>query len=122
MPKQPSRSVVKKDDLDLTPPEEIRARRIKRFVLLGAVVACVLGVAIYFAARPVGGAIKAWQSRRAAREAFALIDQKKWSEAAAKARDAYVLRFTEPESWRAVARARVSGGPFSHPAVVGRGG
>ena len=104
MPKQPPRSVVKKDDLDLTPPEEIRARRIKRFVLLGAVVACVLGVAIYFAARPVGGAIKAWQSRRAAREAFALIDQKKWSEAAAKARDAYVLRFTEPESWRAVAR------------------
>ena len=104
MPKRPSRPVAKKDDLDLTPPEEIRARRIKRFVLLGAVVACVLGVAIYFAARPIGGAIKAWQSRRAAREAFALIDQKKWSEAAAKARDAYVLRFTEPESWRAVAR------------------
>ena len=104
MPKQPPRSVVKKDDLDLTPPEEIRARRIKRFVLLGAVVACVLGVAIYFAGPPIGGAIKAWQSRRAAREAFALIDQKKWSEAAAKARDAYVLRFTEPESWRAVAR------------------
>ena len=64
----------------------------------------VLGVAIYFAARPIGGAIKAWQSRRLAREAFALIDQKKWNEAAAKARDAYVLRFTEPESWRAVAR------------------
>jgi len=104
VPKQPPRSVVKKDDLDLTPPEEIRARRIKRFVLLGAVVACVLGVAIYFAGPPIGGAIKAWQSRRAAREAFALIDQKKWSEAAAKARDAYVLRFTEPESWRAVAR------------------
>ena len=92
MPKQPSRPVAKKDDLDLTPPEEIRARRIKRFVLLGAVIACVLGVAIYFAARPVGGAIKAWQSRRLAREAFALIDQKKWSEANAKARDAYLLR------------------------------
>jgi hypothetical protein len=104
VPKQPSRPVAKKDDLDLTPPEEIRARRIKRFVFLGAVVACMLGVAIYFGARPVGEAIKAWQSRRAAREAFALIDKKKWSEAAAKARDAYVLRFTEPESWRAVAR------------------
>ena len=62
------------------------------------------GVGIYFAAPPVGGAIKGWQSRRLAREAFALIDQKKWNEAAAKARDAYVLRFTEPESWRAVAR------------------
>ena len=104
MPKQPSRPVVKKDDLDLTPPEEIRARRIRRFVLFGALIACLLGVAIYFAARPVGGAIRAWQSRRLAREAFSLIDQRKWSEANAKARDAYLLRPTEPESWRAIAR------------------
>ena len=104
MPKQPSRPVAKKDDLDLTPPEEIRARRIKRFVLLGAVIACVLGVAIYFGSRPVGGAIKGWQSRRLAREAFALIEQGKWSDANAKARDAYLLRPTEPEAWRAIAR------------------
>ena len=104
MPKQPSRPVRKQDDLDLTPPEEIRARRIRRFVLLGALIACVLGVAIYFAARPVGGAIKAWQSRRLAREAFALIEQGKWGDANAKARDAYLLRPTEPESWRAIAR------------------
>jgi hypothetical protein len=104
VPKQPSRPVAKKDDLDLTPPEEIRARRIKRFVLLGAVIACVLGVAIYFGARPVGGAIKGWQSRRLAREAFALIEQGKWSDANAKARDAYLLRPTEPEAWRAIAR------------------
>ena len=104
MPKQSSRPVAKKDDLDLTPPEEIRARRIKRFVLLGAVVACVLGIAIYFAASPVGGAIKGWQSRRLARQAFALIDQRKWSEANAKARDAYFLRPSEPQSWRAIAR------------------
>ena len=80
---------AKKDDLDLRPPEEIRARRIRRFVFLGAIAAAVLGVGIYFAAPPVGGAIKGWQSRRLAREAFALIDQKKWIEAAAKARDAY---------------------------------
>ena len=96
--------MAKKDDLDLTPPEEIRARRIKLLVFLGAVAACVLGVAIYFAASPVGGAIKAWQSRRLAREAFALIEQKKWSDANAKARDAYLLRPTEPEPWRAIAR------------------
>jgi len=64
----------------------------------------VLGVGIYFAGPPIAGAIKAWQSRRLARQAFTLIDQRKWSEAAAKARDAYALRFTEPESWRAVAR------------------
>ena len=104
MGKQSSRQVAKQDDLDLTPPEEIRARRIKRFVLLGAVIACVLGIAIYFGARPVGGAIKAWQSRRLAYQAFALIEQKKWSEANAKARDAYFLRPSEPQSWRAIAR------------------
>jgi hypothetical protein len=105
VPKQPSRPVAKKkNDLDLTPPEEIRARRIRRFVLLAAVIACVLGVAIYFAARPIGGAIKGWQSRRLAREAFTLVDQRKWNDATAKARDAYLLRPTEPESWRALAR------------------
>ena len=104
MAKQSSRRVAKKGDLDLRPPEEIRARRIRRFVFVGAIAACVLGVGIYFAAPPVGGAIKGWQSRRLAREAFALIDQKKWIEAAAKARDAYFLRPSEPESWRALAR------------------
>jgi hypothetical protein len=105
VPKQSPRAVAKKkNDLDLTPPEEIRARRIRRFVLVGAIAACLLGVTIYFAARPVGGTIKGWQSRRLAREAFVLIDQKKWSEAAAKARDAYFLRPGEPQSWRAIAR------------------
>ena len=114
MPKQPShlrkdsggqaRPRAAKDDLDLRPPEEIRAGRIRRFVFLGAIAAAVLGVGIYFVARPIGGAIKGWQSRRAAGEAFALIGQNKWNEAAARARDAYVLRFTEPESWRAIAR------------------
>lgn len=104
MPKQPPRPIAKKDDLDLTPPEEIRARRIRLFVLLGGIAVCVLGVALYFAAPSIGGAIKAWQSRRLARDAFALIEQKKWREANAKARDAYLLRPTEPESWRANAR------------------
>jgi hypothetical protein len=104
VPKQPSRPAAKKDDLDLTPPEEIRARRIRRLILLGALGACALGVTIYFAARPVGGAIKAWQSRRLASQAFALIEQGKWSDANAKARDAFLLRPTEPESWRAIAR------------------
>jgi hypothetical protein len=73
-------------------------------VLLGAVVACALGVGIYFAARPISGAIKGWQSRRAAREAFTFIEQGKWSDANAKARDALFLQPTEPESWRAIAR------------------
>ena len=104
MPKQQSRTRPATHEADLRPPEEIRAGRIRRFVFLAAITAVLLGVGIYFAARPVGGAIRGWQSRRLAREAFTLIDQKKWSEAAAKARDAYALRFTEPESWRALAR------------------
>jgi hypothetical protein len=102
--KQSSRPVANKEELDLRPPEEIRARRIRLFVLLGGIAVCVLGVALYFAAPSIGGAIKAWQSRRLARDAFALIEQKKWREANAKARDAYLLRPTEPESWRANGR------------------
>jgi hypothetical protein len=104
VPKQPSRPFVNKNDLDLIPPEELRARRIRRLIFLGALVACALGVAIYFTAPSIGGAIRGWQSRRVAREAFALIEQRKWSEANAKARDALLLRPTEPESWRAIAR------------------
>jgi tetratricopeptide (TPR) repeat protein len=113
VPKRSSRTVPKKADLDLTPPEEIRARRTRRFVFLGALAICALGVGIYFAAPPVGREIKSWQSRRLAREAFALIDQQKWSEASAKTRDALLLRWTEPEAWHAAGRlaSRISQWP-----------
>jgi tetratricopeptide (TPR) repeat protein len=104
VPKRSSRAVPKQDDFDLTPPEEIRARRIRLFIFLGVLAICALSVAFYFAAPPVGGAIKAWQSRRLSRQAFVLIEQGKWSEANAKARDAYLLRPTEAEPWRAIAR------------------
>jgi hypothetical protein len=104
VPKQPFRAVAKKNDLDLTPPEEIRARRLRRILLLAIPAIAAVALAIYFTAPSLGGAIKGWQSRRVAREAFALIDQRKWTEANAKARDAYLLRPTEPESWRAIAR------------------
>ena len=105
MPNQPSRaSAKKKNDFDLTPPEEIRARRIRLFVLVGTLIVGAVGMGIYFAAPWIGGEIKAWQSRRVARQAFALIEQKKWSDANAKARDALLLRPGEPEAWRAIAR------------------
>ena len=104
MATQPSRPVARNNEPDLTPPEEIRARRIRRWIFLGTLGLCVLGVGIYFAAPSIGRAIKAWQSRRLAREAFALIDQRKWIEAVSKARDAYFLRPSEPQSWRALAR------------------
>ena len=113
MPKRSSRAVPKKADLDLTPPEEIRARRIRWLAFLSVLVICTLGAGIYFGAPPVGREIKAWQSRRLAREAFALIDQQKWSEANAKTRDAVLLRPTEPEAWRAAGRlaSRISQWP-----------
>ncbi len=104
MAKWPSRPVASKDDLDLTPPEERQARRRKRLFFLALPVLAALAVAMYFAAPPIGGAIKGWQSRRLARQAFALIDQKQWNEAGAKARDAFLLRPSEPEAWRAIAR------------------
>jgi hypothetical protein len=103
VPKQPSRPVANKNDLDLIPPEELRARRLRRILLLAIPAIAAVGVAIYFTAPSIGGAIKGWQSRRLAREAFALIEQRKWSDANAKARDALLLRPTEPETWRAIA-------------------
>jgi tetratricopeptide (TPR) repeat protein len=102
--KRRSRPIRPKDDLDLTPPEEQRARRLRRLFFLLIPVVAALVVAMYFAAPPIGRAIKGWQSRRLARQAFALIDQKQWNEAGAKARDALRLRPSEPESWRAIAR------------------
>lgn len=104
MPRQQPRTRPATPKDDLTPPEEIRARRVRLFIFLGVVAACALGAAIYFAAPSIGGAIKAWQSRRLAGQVFALIDQKKWNEATSKARDALLLRPTEPEAWRAAAR------------------
>ena len=104
MATQPSRPVAKRSDLDLTPPEEIRARRIRQRIFLGTLGVCALGVGLYFAAPSIGRAIKDWQSHRLAREAFALIDQRKWTEAVSKARDAYFLSPSEPQSWRAIAR------------------
>ena len=104
MASRPSHPLATKQDLDLTPPEELRERRLRLFFFLAIVAIVGLAITLYFTAAPVGGAIKAWQSRRLARQAFALIERKQWSEANAKARDAYLLRPTEPEAWRAIAR------------------
>src|SRR5205814_535235 len=102
--RRPSPARTSKEDFCLTPPEEVRAQRLRLFLFLGVVAICALGIGVYFGAPRLGRATKAWQSRRLAREAFALIEQKQWSEAEAKARDAYLLRTTEPEAWRAIAR------------------
>ena len=104
MAKWPSRPPAPDDDLDLIPPEELRARRLKRILFLAIPAIAGVGVGMYFGAPSIGGAIKGWQSRRLARQAFALIDQKQWNEAGAKARDAFRLHPSEPESWHAIAR------------------
>ncbi len=100
----PSRPRPVTHEADLTDPEELRSRRVKLFFLLAVVVILVFGAVLYFTAPWLGGAIRAWQSRRLARHAFVLIEKKQWSEAEAKARDAYLLRSNEPEAWRAIAR------------------
>jgi len=89
---------------DLISLEELRSRRLRLFFLLAAVVIVVFAAVLYFTAPRLGGAIKAWQSRRLARQAFAMIERKQWSDANAKARDAYLLRQSEPEAWRAIGR------------------
>ena len=78
--RRPSPARTSKEDFCLTPPEEVRAQRLRLFLFLGVVAICALGIALYFGAPRLGRATKAWQSRRLAREAFALIEQKQWSE------------------------------------------
>lgn len=55
------------------------------------------------AAKPVTRAVKGFQARRLAHQARDLIDKNEWDNATKKARDAYRLRSTEPETWRTVA-------------------
>ena len=91
-------------DSDLTPPEELHGRRIRRRVLIAALLVAALLAGLYFAAHPASQAIKSWQSRRLAREASVLIDAAQWQNATAKVRDAYQLDPRESESWRVMAR------------------
>ncbi len=104
MASRPSHPLPTEDDFDLTPPEERRARQRRRRLLWILPLAATLLVAGGFAAPPLRDYIRGWQSRRAARASFALIDRQQWEEASARARDALQLQFTEPQAWRAIAR------------------
>jgi hypothetical protein len=85
--------------------EELRLRRQKRrrwlFAAIVLVLVLVLGV---FGARPASHAIKAWQARRHAWQAFEFITAERWNEAQKEATAAYQLAPNEPEATRAVAR------------------
>lgn len=63
----------------------------------------VLLVIAWFCYKPVGRAIKHWQSRRLAHSANRLIEEHRFDEAAKKARDAIQLSPGEVEAWRAIA-------------------
>jgi tetratricopeptide (TPR) repeat protein len=91
-------------DLSLTEEElQLRRQRQKRIAIIAASILVLLLVG-YLSARPVLNAVRAWQARRHAQKAYALIDQEKWGDARTEAIAAYQLRSTEPEAIRAVAR------------------
>jgi hypothetical protein len=92
------------DDFLLTDEElsaRDRRRRRLRLIIAGGVLLLISGV---FLAKPASHTIKAWQARRHAQKAFALIAREKWPEARSEASAAYQLRATEPQAVRAVAR------------------
>ncbi len=81
----------------------LRARKRNRlFLALGLVLVLVLGSV--FGGRPVLHRIKAWQARRHAQTAFALLEKEQWNEARKEATAAFQLWPNEPEAIRAVAR------------------
>jgi len=85
--------------------EEQRLKQLKRRrIFIVAVALVVVLVVGFFTTRPALNAVKAWQARRHANNAFAYIDKANWMEARKEATAAYQLRPTEPQSVRAVAR------------------
>jgi tetratricopeptide (TPR) repeat protein len=82
---------------------QLRRQKRRRIILITVAVLILLGIGI-FSARPAIHAVRAWQARRHAQKAFALIDQQQWDDARSEATAAYQLRSTEPEAIRAVAR------------------
>src|SRR5919204_7065771 len=91
-------------DLLLTAEElRLKRRRRRRWVLLLLFLLLLLPAA-YFGVRPARDQIKAWQARRHAQRAFALIDKEQWSDARNEAVAAFQLARNEPQALRAVAR------------------
>jgi tetratricopeptide (TPR) repeat protein len=96
--------MARNEDLMLT-AEELRLKHRRRRRILALAIALVLAaIAIFFGGRPTLNAIKAWQARRHAEKAFALIAKERWNEARSEAVAAFQLRPTEPQALRAVAR------------------
>src|SRR5689334_23786221 len=85
--------------------EELRLKRQRRRNVVGLtiVLLVLLGLGMLLT-RPTRNAIKGWQARRHAANAFSSIEKQEWSSARDEAIAAYQLRQTEPEALRAIAR------------------
>jgi hypothetical protein len=96
--------MARDSDFLLTAEElRVKRRRHRRWLVL-AIVIVLLVPAGYFGYRPARDQIKAWQARRHAQRAFALIDKEQWTDARNEAVAALQLGRNEPQAIRAVAR------------------
>ena len=91
-------------DVMLTDAEIEALDRRRRQLVIVAIVFVALVLAAIFGGKPVAHAVKAWQARRHARDAFALMEKEQWNDARKEATAAYQLWPNEPEAIRAVAR------------------
>jgi tetratricopeptide (TPR) repeat protein len=97
-------NIFRRSELSLTEGEvELQRQKQKRILIIAASI-IVLIIAGLLLARPVLNRVRAWQARRHAEKAFALIDQQQWAKARDEAVAAYQLRSTEPQAIKAVAR------------------
>ncbi|HZE57623.1 MAG TPA: hypothetical protein VE031_07195 [Chthoniobacterales bacterium] len=91
-------------DVMLTDAEIEALDRRRRQLVIVAIVFVALVLAAIFGGKPVAHAVKAWQARRHARDAFALMEKEQWNDARKEATAAYQLWPNEPQAIRAVAR------------------
>ena len=77
--------VFGRPELQMTDAElELRRQWQRRLIIIAAAILILLAIG-YLSARPVLNTVRAWQARRHAYKAYALIDQEKWGDARAEA-------------------------------------
>jgi thioredoxin-like negative regulator of GroEL len=69
-----------------------------------SIVAAVIIAGVGINGPRLSRAVKGWQARRLTKQSFVLIEHLNWREAGKRIQDAYRIRNTEPEVWRAYAR------------------
>ena len=91
-------------DIMLTDAERAARSRKRRRLVIAAMVLVAVLLGGLFGGRPAVHAIKAWQARRHATTAFALMEKEQWNDARKEETAAYQLWPNEPQAIRAVAR------------------